>query len=215
MLDSALPTGAFSHSCGSETYIHRGDIRSPQDFAHWLYCYIHTQLTSTEAVAVRLAYNSRTLTELLELDELMYCQSVPLEMRNANQAMGERFLLLAASNYEAPLLQEYRQAVEDEEAWGHTAVAWGVLAAHVSLPCQDALQLYLYNAVITLTQNAVRGVPLGHNAAQKIIRQAQAWCATAAQRSLELTEEDIGASPPGLELAQIVHERQHARLFMS
>jgi urease accessory protein UreF len=69
--------------------------------------------------------------------------------------------------------------------------------------------------VISLTQNAVRGVPLGQQAGQRVIRQAQDWVQHAVETSKQLDESDLGAIAPGLEIAQMRHEQQRARLFMS
>ena len=48
-----------------------------------------------------------------------------------------------------------------------------------------------------------------------MIRQAQDWVQHAVEASKQLDESDLGAIAPGLEIAQMRHEQQRARLFMS
>ena len=60
----------------------------------------------------------------------------------------------------------------------------------------------------------------GQNTGQAVIRAAQDWVGRAVATSRELVsaglgEEVLGAVAPGLEIAQMNHERQRARLFMS
>ena len=39
--DSALPTGAFAHSAGLETYIQRDEVHDPETYLRWLVGYLH------------------------------------------------------------------------------------------------------------------------------------------------------------------------------
>ncbi|NYK27654.1 urease accessory protein UreF, partial [Salmonella enterica subsp. enterica serovar Typhimurium] len=58
LTDSALPTGAFSHSLGFETYMARGEVGDEDTFRQWLRMFVEQQLTFTDATAVRLAYRA-------------------------------------------------------------------------------------------------------------------------------------------------------------
>ena len=54
LTDSALPTGAFSHSLGFESYIEAGIIHDEASFAAWVHMFCTQQLTFTDALAIRL-----------------------------------------------------------------------------------------------------------------------------------------------------------------
>jgi urease accessory protein len=69
--------------------------------------------------------------------------------------------------------------------------------------------------VSSLIQNAVRGVPLGQTDGQKLLVEMQVKIHEAKNRIMKLTKDDLGAVSPGLEIAQMRHERLHVRLFMS
>lgn len=83
------------------------------------------------------------------------------------------------------------------------------------MPVEEAVAAHLYASVMSLTQNAVRGIPLGQDAGQRVVRRAQEWVLRAVEVSRGLHPDDLGAIAPGLEIAQMRHERQRARMFMS
>jgi urease accessory protein len=215
LTDSALPTGAFSHSLGFETYLHRGEIHDEASFARWLEMFVAQQLTFTDALAVRLVYAADTFAQVADLDELVSAQALPQQVREAGMTMGRRLLTIGAASYPGPWIEEYRTGVDAGRLHTHPATVWAVLARGLGIPEEQAIAAHVYATVISLTQNAVRGIPLGQNAGQRVIHGAQPWVARAVEVSGGLDCEDLGAIAPGLEIAQMNHERQRARLFMS
>ncbi|WP_275942210.1 urease accessory protein UreF, partial [Pseudomonas veronii] len=91
----------------------------------------------------------------------------------------------------------------------------GVIAREIGVPVEEAVAAHLHASVMSLTQNAVRGIPLGQDAGQRVVRRAQEWVLRAVEVSRDLDPDDLGAIAPGLEIAQMRHERQRARMFMS
>ena len=77
------------------------------------------------------------------------------------------------------------------------------------------VRAYLFSTITSLTQNAVRGIPLGQSAGQRVLAAMRVRVTTAEHRIRDLGVEDLGAVPPGLEIAQMQHETQRARMFMS
>ena len=215
LTDSALPIGAFSHSLGFESYIEAGIIHDEASFAAWLHMFGTQQLTFTDALAIRLVYAATDFAEVMRIDAALTAQALPHEIRQAGVTMGQRLLTIAAESYDSPWLAAYQRAVADHLVYAHPASVWAVVAKHMSVEADDAVAHHVYATVISLTQNAVRGVPLGQQAGQRVIRQAQDWVQHAVEASKQLDESDLGAIAPGLEIAQMRHEQQRARLFMS
>ncbi|MCC5674731.1 urease accessory protein UreF [Kocuria rhizophila] len=220
LTDSALPTGAFSHSLGFETYMAAEQLEDRESFSAWLEMFVDQQLTHTDALAVRLVYAAGDFERVEDLDELVTAQALPRQIREGGTIMGRRLLSIGARSYPGEWVRRYQQGVEEERLRGHQATVWGVLARGLDVPEDTAVASHVYAAVISLTQNAVRGIPLGQNTGQAVIRAAQEWVGRAVATSRRLSEEGIaeevlGAVAPGLEIAQMNHERQRARLFMS
>ncbi|CAH0227643.1 MULTISPECIES: urease accessory protein UreF [unclassified Arthrobacter] len=212
LTDSALPTGAFAHSLGFETYIERGLVRDEASFWVWLAAFISQQLTYSDALAIRFLYEG---VSVAELDALMTAQLLPRQLREASIKMGNRLLEIGAEIFPSPALAEYRELVTSGRAAGHQPLAFAVIARSLAVPLGDALGAYLFATVTSLTQNAVRAIPLGQNAGQRLLRKAADDVAAAAERAGHLTPDDFGAVSPGLEISQMRHERQRARMFMS
>lgn len=215
LTDSALPTGAFSHSLGFETYLARGDVHDGPSFAAWLRMFVAQQLTFSDALAIRLVHAAGCFDDVVELDALVTAQSLPRQTREAGRTMGARLAAIGAAGYEDPWVRRYDEGIRSGDLFGHPATVMGVLTRALDVAPEQAVASHVYATVISLTQNAVRAIPLGQNAGQRIIREAQAWVTRAVAASAALEAEDLGAVSPGLEIAQMAHERQHARLFMS
>jgi urease accessory protein len=212
LTDSALPTGAFAHSLGFETYIERGLVRDEASFGVWLAAFISQQLTYSDALAIRFLYEG---VPVAELDALLTAQLLPRQLREASIKMGTRLLEIGAEIFPSPGLAEYQELVTSGRAAGHQPLAFAVIARSLAVPPGEALTAYLFATVTSLTQNAVRAIPLGQNAGQRLLRKAADDVAAAAERAGHLTPDDFGAVSPGLEISQMRHERQRARMFMS
>ncbi len=129
--------------------------------------------------------------------------------------MGGRLLEIGGEVFPSPALGLYRDLVATGRAAGHQPLAFAVVARSLGVPMEEALAAYLFAAATSLTQNAVRAIPLGQNAGQRLLRQAADDVAAAVERIPRLSPDDFGAVSPGLEISQMRHERQRARMFMS
>lgn len=201
--DSALPTGGFSHSFGFELYLARGEVHDAASFSTWLRVYIANQLTFTDALLMRLLYEGVPEHELA--DRAIAC-TVPAQLRDADIAMAKRFRKIGVDAFGAP---------GTEVEFAHPALEFARIARHFDVPCGDAIVGHLTGTAITLTQNAVRGIPIGQSDGQLVVAAAHAWIEHARDGVWRLDEGDLGMVAPGLEIAQMQHERLHARMFMS
>lgn len=212
LTDSALPTGAFAHSLGFETYIDRGMVHDEESFGTWLAAFVAQQLTYSDALAIRFLYEG---VAVADLDALLTAQLLPRQVREASHKMGGRLLEIGAEVFPSPELAAYREMVATGRAAGHQPLAFAIVARSLGVPLPEALAAYLFATVTSLTQNAVRAIPLGQNAGQRLLRKASGDVAAAAARVTHLGPGDLGAVSPGLEISQMRHERQRARMFMS
>jgi urease accessory protein len=201
--DSALPTGGFSHSLGFEHYVHTGEIHDAASFAAWLHVLVARQLTYTDALLMRMLYGG---VAELELTDRAVAATLPTEVRAADAAMAARIRQIGEVALDMP-------TTRSEPA--HPAIEFARITRHFDIPLDHAIVGHLTATVITLTQNAVRGIPIGQTAGQRVVTAAHAWVDAAASGVHDLDPADLGAVAPGLEIAQMRHARLHARMFMS
>lgn len=216
--DSALPTGAFSHSFGMESYLAEGTIVDEASFAVWLRAYVSRQLAYTDALAIRLVHEALQRDDqaaVWRLDGLLAALTLPEQVRTAAATIGRRTAEVGTVVAPESRLAEYLSEIDAGRCHGHPAVAFGLLAHAVGAPVTTAIEAHLFAAVTSLTQNAVRAIPIGQTAGQRVQRAMHEVVTEAVATAMTLTESDLGAASPGLEIAQMRHRRQRARMFMS
>lgn len=227
LCDSALPTGIFAHTFGMETYLHRGSVHDEASFQKWLGQFLDHQLVYADGLAVRLTAEACAAPDLEEcaapdleetveqLDALMHAQALPSQVRRAGVTMGQRLIDIGRRSLPGPRLEQYGRLVDAGRCRAHQAVAFALIGVDHGAPSPVLVRAYLFATVTSLTQNAVRAIPLGQNAGQRVLGMMRARVITAEHRIRSLTLEDLGAVSPGLEIAQMQHETQRARMFMS
>ena len=237
LCDSALPTGAFSHSFGLETYICEGVVDGEASFVSWLRALVFTQLTFSEGLGLRLAFEAVAADDweaIAHLDALLVAQAVPIQVRRAGVTMGRRMLTIARLALEGTdggrLLSRYAALIDTGVTGNagdtggtkgsggcrsHPAIVLAIAGYALGAPPAAVAAAYLQSSVISLTQNAVRAIPLGQDAGQRAIASVRGDVRAAVRRIGGLDEMDLGAAAPGIEISQMRHERQRARMFMS
>lgn len=218
LCDSNFPNGAFSHSFGLETYIQNDIVSDAGTFSDWLKVYLHEQLAYADGLASRIVYEALEnddLERIWEIDRILTVQNLSKESRDGTQRMGDRMLDIAESIYNIPILSTYRKRLKDKKSFGHSAIVFTMVGHYLDVEKETTIVYYLYSTIVSLVQNAVRAIPLGQTAGQKVIYAFQEELKTAAEKIMKLDELEFGVVSPGLEVSQMQHERVGIRIFSS
>lgn len=216
--DSALPTGSFSHSFGLETYLQRDTVNSAETYQSWMAAYLD-QVAFTEGLAVRLTAEAAYATDQQRIgwiDQILHASAIPRQVRDAGTSMGQRMdTIVGAALPESSTLQQYRESIDEGQCHGHPSVVFALATTASGVSVQESTAAYLMQLVTSLTQNAIRAIPLGQNAGQRVLAGLRSLIPDVVELIFSLDDHDLGASAPGLEIAQMMHENQRARMFMS
>ena len=118
-------------------------------------------------------------------------------------------LLLAA------LVAEYDAGLRERRYKGNPGIAAGLVLRAAGVDEHTAAAAYLMQMASSMTQNAIRAIPLGQDAGQRILIDVYEYLPGFAEETLTHDVPDLGVSFPRLEIAQMQHQYMRSRMFMS
>jgi urease accessory protein len=95
------------------------------------------------------------------------------------------------------------------------AMAFALAASATRAPLRDCLLTYAFGWAENLVQAAIKSVPLGQSAGQRILSALTAEIPAAADHALALDDNARQAFSPMLAILSAQHEVQYSRLFRS
>src|SRR5690606_13669886 len=95
------------------------------------------------------------------------------------------------------------------------ASAFAIACVHLRIAERDACAGYACARSEAQTAAAVKLVPLGHTAGQKVLFGLGSRSPTAGDQRLACGTDDIDMTLPGFAIASALHETQYTRLFRS
>ena len=94
-------------------------------------------------------------------------------------------------------------------------MVFGLTAAAFDWPARETASAFLYAASAMITGAALRLLPLGQLAGQRILAGAGSLIGALSESILDKNESDMHSFTPELEIAAMRHEALDARLFRS
>jgi urease accessory protein len=218
LTDSTLPIGGFSHSAGLETYVQENIVKDADTAKEFVVQMLTQNLQYTDAAFVSLAYNAATagdIEKLLLSDNECTAVKLPREMRQASNKLGLRLLKIFQPMCESDLINEYSNAIKNNDAVGHYCIAFALCAYALNIDKQDALSGFYYNAAVGFVTNAVKLVPLSQQSGQAILFSLNPLIDELVRNTLEPNEDLLGLCCTGFDIKSMQHERLYSRLYMS
>jgi urease accessory protein len=228
-MDSAFPTGIFSHSFGLETAIQENRITDPKQLSEWLEAYLKRSLVPLEGAAVFRAHQEvgrwlsapaeteRLRENLQPLDRRLTLSRLARESREGGIKIGRRYLHILQELYPHSGLKMYQRWILEEECYGNAAVAHGWICAYLDQSPPSAVLSYLYSGINGLIQNAIRAMALGQTDGQKVLQNLLPVIRQeTVQLVLDPPEADQLFNQTVIqEIGAMRHETLYSRLFMS
>lgn len=222
--DSMFPIGTFNHSYGMETYLREHKVKDNDSFEKWLITFLQTQFKWGEGLAVRLCHEALMkgdIDKLWDYDQQLTLSAAAFETRKGARLIALQMIELILQIYPneklptMDLIRQYKDRIEAGSSFGNPAIVFAMFMHREQLPVKDSVSYYGYSIVTTMVQNAVRAIPLGQKAGQRIMHDVFKVLIDICKDIFTMDESYLGANVPGIELAQIKHETTTFRLFMS
>jgi urease accessory protein len=216
----ALPVGGFSYSEGLEAAIEMAGVSNEASAARWLSAQLQLSQARGDMAAIAQAtqaWSAHDGARLQTLNDWVLCTRESSEMRLQTEQMGRSLSDWLRNQYAdaesaAPLLSTLA-ALSHKSPTYPLAFA---LATHLALAsAEEALLAYAFGWAENMVQAALKAVPLGQNAGQRILAQLANHIPVAVQLALHLPDEDRQTFTPMLAILSARHETQYSRLFRS
>lgn len=211
----ALPVGGFSYSEGLEAAVEAGLVTGEAEAAVWLSDQLHLSLARSDLAVVAKAFAAwrrGDLETIRELNDWAATTRETRELRRQAEQMG-RSLVEWLKN----------RGIEDERVAALKAlspaptwpVAFALAAAQTGAPLRESLLSFAFGWAENMVQAALKSVPLGQNAGQRILATVTAGIPDAVDHAARLMDSERQAFTPMLAILSAQHEAQYSRLFRS
>lgn len=240
----ALPVGGFSYSEGLEAALDAGRIQSEASVGDWLLDQLHLSLARADLPACAQAFQAwqapPDAARLQALNDWVLATRESAEFRLQTEQMGRSLVEWLRNGEHAgdPRLACCAE-LSPAPTWPVAfALACALACAHEPLaedqgedhakdpakdPTKDNAQGAAASALLALAfgwaenmaQAAMKSVPLGQAAAQRILTRLTQAIPSAVQQALALPDHERQAFTPGLAILSARHESQYSRLFRS
>lgn len=211
----ALPVGGFSYSEGLEAAVEAGLVTSEAQTAAWLLDQLHLGLARGElAVASKAfkAWQRDDLASITELNAWVTTTREASEMRLQTEQMGRSLMEWLKNRGVLDSRVAALGALKPAPTW---PVAFALAAAQTGAPWRESLLSLAFSWAENMMQAALKAVPLGQSAGQRVLSQLSTAIPGAVDHAMKLMDSERQAFTPMLAILSAQHETQYSRLFRS
>lgn len=217
----ALPVGGFAYSEGLEAAVDHGLVTDEASAAGWLSGQLRLNVERAELPVLAravAAWRTGDLATLRALNDWVLTSRESAELRLQTVQMGRSLLDwlrgLNPGDCPGPASATRWSALGDEPpTW---PLAWALAASGTSADTRCLLLAFGFGWCETMAQAAVRAVPLGQAAGQRLLGRLAGELSASVDRALAIaTGGQPQAFAPMLAVLSARHETQYSRLFRS
>ncbi len=207
----ALPVGGFSYSEGLEAAIEWAGVGNEDAAADWLADQFHLSLARSDLAVVAQAisaWRNGESARIRELNGWVFQTRESAEFRLQTEQMGRSFV-------EWLKLRHADAATIFDTLPASYPIAFAFAASRTEAPVRDACLAFAFGWAENMAAAAVKAVPLGQSAGQRILGRLAAEIPAAVDRAVALADDERQAFSPMLAVLSARHETQYSRLFRS
>lgn len=206
-----LPVGAYAYSQGLEHAVDQHWLTDAESTQQWIIGVMQNAM-----VHVDLPIFSRLYSALAEQqpdafdywNQYLLANRESSELQNEDLHLGNALLQLLSDLGVDPAADYIDRQTTYAAAFALACVKWNI-------NLDDGAAALLWSWMDNQVAAAVKLVPLGQTAGQRILVQCMQCIPGAVSRALAIQDPEIGFSSPALAIGSAHHEQQYSRLFRS
>ncbi|MBL8362923.1 MAG: urease accessory protein UreF [Rubrivivax sp.] len=212
----ALPVGGYSYSEGLEAVIEAGLVGDEATTQRWLLDQQALALGRSELPLLAQALAAWRQTDaprLAALNDWHRRTRESRELLRQTEQMGRSMLeWLRAGSGDGDARVDMLAALAPAPTW---PLAWALAVVRSGATARDALLAHGFGWAENLVQAALKAVPLGQTAGQRVLGALAEALPPLVDDALAMDDTARQAYTPGLALLSARHETQYSRLFRS
>jgi len=210
----ALPVGSFSYSEGLESAAESGLVGDEAQAGAWLLDQMHLGLARSDLPVLAqalLAWRGADLQRVRELNSWLLQTRETSELRQQTLQMGRSLIDWLRHDPSAA-----RLPLDECAALPPTyPISFALAASVCEASPRDVLLAFAFGWAEAMMQAAIKTVPLGQSAGQRILSQLAQAVPSVVELALATDDEERQAFSPMLAILSSQHEAQYSRLFRS
>ncbi len=210
----ALPIGGFSYSEGLEAFVHRSDEADEAGTTRWLLDQLQLSLARADLAVVAQAvpaWRDDNRLRIAALNAWVQHTRESHEFKAQTEQMG-RSLLEWLRNHTTATAAQIDVLAELQPTY---PVAFALATSSTQADVRSCMLAFAFGWAENMVQAAIKSVPLGQSAGQRILQALAAEIPAAIDHAMALHDDERQAFSPMLAILSAQHETQYSRLFRS
>jgi urease accessory protein len=212
----ALPVGGFSYSEALEAAVESGHVVNETQAGDWLLHQLQLSLARADMPVLSracVAWHQHDGQRITQLNDWLRQTRETAELRAQAEQMGRSLLdwLRHSAHATDPRLTTLA-ALKPAPLW---PVAFALAAELAHATPHDALLAFAWGWAENMAQAAMKAVPLGQAAAQRMLQRLADAIPDVVAGAMRLPDDERQAFTPMLAILSAQHETQYSRLFRS
>ena len=208
----SLPIGGFSYSEGLESAVDASLVATETEAFDWLAGQLHLTLARADLVVIAQAvpaWRDGNEARLQQLNDWVLQTRESAEFRLQTEQMG-RSLLAWLQLHHSDATAQFAPLPSPTYP-----LAFAFAASRTDAGAQDACLAFAFGWAENMVAAAVKALPLGQSAGQRILARLVHEIPVAVDHALQVQDDDRQAFSPMLAILSARHETQYSRLFRS
>jgi urease accessory protein len=212
LVSPVLPVGAYTYSQGLEWAVETGTVQSEAAARDWIEDCLEFGAARLEAVYLGhmlRAWHQGQTDQVQALDAEFLAGRETAELRAETLQMGYSLARLLRD------LEAFSTQALEPFAEPSYPLVWSFAASAWSISMEEAVSGYLWAWLENQVMAAVKLVPFGQTAGQRLLVALGQKLPACARRALQTPVEQTANALPAFAIASSCHETQYTRLFRS